>query len=113
MTEYIHDLWRHSLPDDPVEMLYEVQSGRIVTRMVEVFRSGRAEANTLTWEQARNPLYVGIGLVDGRMPTASEIRVQVARNSPDAFVVHEISAQQFEAAFQKAEPLGELMGDRE
>lgn len=113
MAEYIHVLWRHTRPDDPVEMLYEVQSDRSVSRTVNVFPDGRSEANTLDWEKSLHPTFVGRSLVDDDMPTAKQIREQVARKSPGEFTVHEATEQQFEAAFRAGEPLRDVKGEKQ
>jgi hypothetical protein len=105
MPEYIRAHWKHNHPDEPVEMHYEVLPDRAVPRMVEVFADGRAEADALAWHAPRYPLFQGISLIDGDMPTAAELRAKTAAESPGMFEIFESTQLEFEKAFRNAKPL--------
>jgi hypothetical protein len=105
MREYIRVLWKHALPNEPIEMHYEVLPDRSVPRMVEIFVGGRAEADTVAWHAARNPMSRGNSLVDGDMPTTDEIRATTEADSPGQFEVFVTPQSEFETVFQRAMPL--------
>jgi Domain of unknown function (DUF6881) len=104
MLEYIRVLWKHSHPDEPIELRYEVLPDRSVPRMVEIFANGRMEANTLDWER-RHSRFQACSLVGGQMQTAAELRERTRTDSPGQFEVFEITQHEFETAFQDATPL--------
>jgi hypothetical protein len=110
MSEYIRVLWKHDSTDDPIEMHYEVQEDRSVSRMVERFIDGRAQADTLEWHAGRFPTFVGSSLVSGDMPTADQIREGTAVDTPGEFEVHESTRDEFETAFRGASPLDGAKG---
>ena len=85
MNEYIRVLWKHRLPDEPIEMHYEVLPDRTVPRMVEIFIDGRAHADRLDWHASRYPSFVGASLVGDDMMTAEQIRATVDEDTPGEF----------------------------
>ena len=105
LTAYIRALWKHDFADEPVEMHYEVLPDRAVPRIVEIFADGRAEADTLESHARRYPLFQGISLIDGDMPTAAELRATTAAESPGEFEIFESTQIEFEVAFRSATPL--------
>jgi hypothetical protein len=105
MPQYIRVLWKHDSTDDPIEMHYEVQEDRAVSRMVEIFLDGRAQADTLEWHARRYPTFVGSSLVSGDMLTADQIRETTEQDTPGEFEVFESARDAFEAAFRRATPL--------
>jgi hypothetical protein len=109
MPEYIRALWKHDLPDEPVEMHYEVLPDRAVPRMVEVFADGHAEADTLAWCAHREPLFQGSSLVEGGLPTVQELRTTTAVESPGQFEIFESTQLEFEKVFRNARPRIEPM----
>jgi len=109
MPEYIRVLWKHRLPDEPIEQHYEVLPDRSVPRMVEVFVDGRAEADRLDWHAGRYGSFVGRSLVDGAMLTAEQIRTTA---DPAEFEVFTSTQGEFEAAFKGATPLIGTNGDK-
>jgi hypothetical protein len=106
MPEYIRVLWKHDSPDEPIEMHYEVLEDRAVVRMVERFIDGHANADTIEWQQARDPRHVGASLIDGGMLTALQIREETESFTPGEFEAYESTRDEFEAAFLRATPLG-------
>ena len=69
VKSYIHVRWHHGLPDEPVQILSEIESG-LETRKIEVFRDGRvgfADANREVG---------GSILSEGIMPSLTEINAQ-------------------------------------
>ncbi len=113
MPEYIRVLWKHRLPDEPIEMHYEALPDRTVPRMVEIFVDGRAEADTLQWHAGRYPTFQGMSVVGDDMQTADEIRATTATEFPGEFEVFESTQQEFEAAFVNAGPLIGTKGEKE
>ena len=113
MPEYIRVRWKHCLPDEPVEMHYEVLDDRTVPRMVEIFLDGRAQPDRLDWHAGRYPSFVGTSLISDDMQTANEIRATTAMEQPGEFEVFESTQQQFEAAFAKATRLIAIHGETE
>jgi hypothetical protein len=109
MPEYIRVLWKHRLPDEPIELHYEVLPDRSVPRVVEVFVDGRAQADRLDWHAGRYPSFVGRSLVEGDMMTAEQIR---ATADPAQFEVFSNTQREFEAAFKGATPLVGANGDQ-
>jgi hypothetical protein len=105
MPEYIRAHWKHDHPGEPVVMHYEVLADRAVPRMVEVFADGRAEADALAWHAHRHPLFQGISLIDGDMPTAAELRAKPAAEPPGMFEIFESTQLEFETVFRNAIPL--------
>jgi hypothetical protein len=112
-SEYIRVLWKHDFPDQPVEMYYEVLPNRAVPRMVEIFAGGRAEADTLAWQAHRYPLFQGISLVGGDMPTAAELRTKTSAESPGQLEIFESTQLEFEKVFRNANPLIEPKNEDE
>jgi hypothetical protein len=112
MPEYIRVLWKHRLPDEPIEMHYEVLADRSVPRMVEIFIDGRSHADRLDWHASRYPSFVGTSLVGCDMVTAEQIRATVDEDTPGEFEVLESDRQEFEAAFAKATPLVGIKGEK-
>lgn len=113
MNEYIRVLWKHRLPDEPIEMHYEVLPDRTVPRMIEIFIDGRAHADRLDWHASRYPSFVGASLVGDDMMTAEQIRATVDDDTPGEFEVFDSDQQEFEAAFAKATPLVGTKGEKQ
>lgn len=102
MAEYLRVLWHHDHPAEPVELFYEVQPDRRVTRLIEVFRDGAVLADTLEWSARRNPrLSSNVCLCDGGFPPAEDFG---ARFGPPEFDYHSINASAFDAQFDRAQP---------
>jgi hypothetical protein len=102
MAAYLRTFWHNDHPGEPVELLYEVQPDRRVTRLIEVFKDGSAIADTLEWSARRNPNIVNnICLCDGAFPSSEDMN---ARLAPPEFDWREIDFATFTALFARAQP---------
>ena len=92
MSTYIKVEWLHDLPDEPVMLFSELDHQRNETRKVEVFEDGHMEWADASRESGTT------GLSEEPIRDLAEI------GADSQFVPHEISAEEFEAAWAAAQP---------
>jgi hypothetical protein len=86
--KYLHVLWRHSLVDEPVELLSEIDDVRFEVRRIEIFRDRRKGFASSTESGGDTRLSVEA------LPSLAEIA------SDPQFQPHEISKHEFELAWK-------------
>jgi hypothetical protein len=100
MAEYLRILWHHTLPDEPLELYYEVQNDRSVTRMIEVFEDGTPIADSLAIAAKREPNIVNnVCLCDGTFPEPREYEVLWTTTE---FSYNPITKSSFDALFLRS-----------
>lgn len=105
LNEYLFCTWQHNHADEPTEFYWEVSQDRAVLRLVEKFRDGRLERDTLDDLKRREPIYRGDSLHDAAMPSLGEIEVEEAHQAgSERTETVSITAEQFEAIFGNAFP---------
>lgn len=104
MAKYLRVLWHHTLPDEPLELYYEVQPTRCITRMIEVFEDGIPYADSLEIAARRYPSPANNDcLCDGNFPGPEKYDVLLQTSE---FSYNEISKIQFDKLFMRANVKG-------
>ena len=88
MSRYILSDWRSDSPDDPSIVFVQIDSERYLERIINVFRDGRVEIESL-WEE--DPINIS--------PPVPELQ---PINEADEFTACYVSASLFEAVWQEA-----------
>lgn len=100
MAKYLRVLWHHTLPDEPLELYYEIQPTRCVTRMIEIFEDGVPYADSLQIAKKRNPRPANPNcLANGSFPGPREYDVLFQTSE---FSYKEISKTQFDKLFMRS-----------
>ena len=88
MSQYILSEWRNDNPDDPSIVFVQIDSGRYLERIIDVFRDGRVEIESL-WEE--DPINIS--------PPVPELQFI---NDQDEFTACYTSASLFETTWKEA-----------
>ena len=88
MSQYILSEWRNDSPDDPSIVFVQIDGERYLERIINVFRDGRVEIESL-WEE--DPINIS--------PPAPELQFI---NEADEFTACYVGASVFEGVWQEA-----------
>ncbi|MFC7291517.1 DUF6881 domain-containing protein [Hirschia litorea] len=99
-AKYLRVMWHDTLPDEPMELYYEIQPTRCVTRMIEIFEDGYPIADSLKIAARRYPPPANPNcLCNGSFPGPLEYDTLFQTSE---FSYNEISKTQFDKLFLRA-----------
>ncbi len=99
-AKYLRVMWHDTLPDEPMELYYEIQPTKCVTRMIEIFEDGIPYADSLEIALRRYPPPANKScLCDGIFPSSDAYDILFQTSD---FSYNEISKSQFDKLFIRA-----------